>query len=872
MERLNKLKITLTENRIIAQNPTHINFKKYKNELNGITAQEYILNLAKDKDNICIEMGEEPRKYIMLKDNDILLSKYLRKNYNFFEIIHKYPHKVYFDIDLENPEEDWDTFYNRHIERVENDFPSCDMAISGCNKDGKKFSLHITLNNYMVYNEQGKQVLKDWVLTAIKGGFWFDKNPYGKTQKMKMVGQSKIPKGGKPIYIQEAFNYDDQKEKHIITHYFNEHPFDICSLVPPEKEEEEIKEEKTEPTLIKRQEVISLEVIPLEGATPCEVSEEIRECASLLTEEQLDERDTWMKIIYSLLSADIPHEFCKQLSAMSSKYDEAYYDETFADYTKKTTLGTFYYYCKIANPTEYYKIRAKYYAVNGGDNTDGDIAETFIRLYGQDYICGTYSYFFNGTIWRIDEGNNALFCAVNEDLPNYYREAITPSNLPLRSEEDNAIFKQTNKNIARIRSESGCKAVSKLVIMKLKRDYAKNPISMELNPYCFCFNDVCFDLRTGEKMIPEREDYMYLSTGYNYNKPTQEAIELVENLFTQIYPDKQLCDFYKLVLATGMVGQTLEKFIICSGGGGNGKSMLNEFFTNMLGNFGSGYAYEAPNGILLKTLPTKNAPEIASMRDKRFVLYREPDTDEADRATLKCSTIKELTGNQQINARMNHSNDNVCPIKGTHILECNEKPSMGGRKDNGIGRRLLEIEHTSRFTGDTDEVCEEEHIYKADTRLKENSFKQKYRTALFHIVMSSYVEFVKTGKSFEEIVPERVKEKTKSYLQDSDELYSFIVEKYDFIEDKTEVITLKEVFKVYKEFRLAERLSAREMRKITEKNFKETIKLNVNMKKIYKERLRGGWVKAKYNKAELTNVFVGLRRKEIFEEEEDDLN
>jgi phage/plasmid-associated DNA primase len=301
--------------------------------------------------------------------------------------------------------------------------------------------------------------------------------------------------------------------------------------------------------------------------------------------------------------------------------------------------------------------------------------------------------------------------------------------------------------------------------------------------------------------------------------------------------------------------------------------MLNEFFTNMLGNFGSGYAYEAPNGILLKTLPTKNAPEIASMRDKRFVLYREPDTGGEEKATLKCSTIKELTGNQQINARMNHSNDNVCPIKGTHILECNEKPDMNGRKDNGIGRRLLEIEHEARFTGDSDEVCEEEHIYKADTQLKENSFKEKYRTALFHIVLKAYVEFKQSGKSFEEIVPERVKEKTQSYLQDSDELYSFITEHYEFVEDKTDYVFTKDMFKVYKEFRLQGGLSVREKRKITEKAFKETLKTNINIKKIYKEKTQARWVKEKTGKNELRNVFLGLRLKMLEgSDSEEDLN
>jgi len=850
-----ELAIVNKTNWISAKNP--INFQDYKQK-GGLTAHQYILQQAQEHEGcVCVERhGKKGRVEMLFKVPSYLLTL-LEKNNNMFEIIHQYPYKVYFDIDLDNPTEDWDTFYNRHTEIVEEQFPSCDMAVSGCDKHGKKFSLHIVLNNYMVYDDEGKNVLKNFVGNAKNGGYAFDPAPYGKTQKFKMVGQSK--RGSE--FVQEPLNYTDQIEKHIITHYFADYPRDIRVLAPVE----EVKEEKTEPTPINSQVVISLD--------DDEVSAEIRECASILSVEYLDERSTWLKIIYSLLSADIPHSFCKELSAVSSKYDEAYYDETFADYTKQTSIGTFFHYCKISNPQEYYKIRAKYYAGSGGDRTDGDIAETFIRLYGQDYICGTYSYFFNGTIWRQDEGNNALFCAVNEDLPNYYREAITPTNLPLRTEKDTEIYKQTNKNIDRIRSEAGCKAISKLVIMKLKRDYAKNPISMELNPYCFCFNNVCFDLLTGDQMTPKREDYMYLSTGYDYTKPTDEGIALVEKLFTQIYPDPILRQFYKLVLATGMVGQTLEKFIICSGGGGNGKSMLNEFFTNMLGNFGSGYAYEAPNGILLRTLPTKNAPEIASMRDKRFVLYREPDTGGGEKATLKCSTIKELTGNQQINARMNHSNDNVCPIKGTHILECNEKPDMGGRKDNGIGRRLLEIEHEARFTGESDEVCEEEHIYKADTRLKENSFKQKYRTALFHIVMNAYVEFVNSGKSFEEVVPERVKEKTQSYLQDSDELYSFITEHYEFVEDKTEVITAKDMFVVYKEFRLQEGLNATQRRKLTEKAFKETLKTNINIKKIYKEKIQAGWVKEKYNKKSLSSAFIGLRRKMlVVEESDDDLN
>ena len=61
------------------------------------------------------------------------------------------------------------------------------------------------------------------------------------------------------------------------------------------------------------------------------------------------------------------------------------------------------------------------------------------------------------------------------------------------------------------------------------------------------------------------------------------------------------------------------------------------------------YGYVLPSNILLNTLKTGSNPELANCNFKRFVLVREPD----DNHKLNCATIKELTGGNKINARLN---------------------------------------------------------------------------------------------------------------------------------------------------------------------------------------------------------------------------
>ena len=66
----------------------------------------------------------------------------------------------------------------------------------------------------------------------------------------------------------------------------------------------------------------------------------------------------------------------------------------------------------------------------------------------------------------------------------------------------------------------------------------------------------------------------------------------------------------------------LEKFVIASGSGGNGKGVINELALDLFGQYG----YVLNNTVLLRPLGSGPNPEIANLHNKRFVISREPNS------------------------------------------------------------------------------------------------------------------------------------------------------------------------------------------------------------------------------------------------------
>ncbi len=155
-------------------------------------------------------------------------------NKGLYEVITKYPHKVYFDIDKQGQV---DVSYLQKVKAIiEKYFPSATFAISGSYKETKT-SFHIILTNYLIHNENERTYIKHLCKFLQKEDEAFDWKVYTTNRNMKCINQSKDD--GR---VQEIIENDDMKA-HMITCFLPEYP--IAFQLPPVEIEEHIKIEKS---------------------------------------------------------------------------------------------------------------------------------------------------------------------------------------------------------------------------------------------------------------------------------------------------------------------------------------------------------------------------------------------------------------------------------------------------------------------------------------------------------------------------------------------------------------------------------------------------------------------------------------------------
>jgi hypothetical protein len=143
----------------------------------------------------------------------------ITKNHGIYEVITHFPHKLYFDIDGKNDcTSTFENFTTESIELINQYFPDGDAAVSGSQSD-EKWSLHITLNNYVIHNEDEREAIKTIVRDVMKGAF--DWKVYTKNRNMKAINQSKDD--GR---VQQIISNANMKA-HLITCFINPYPHKI---------------------------------------------------------------------------------------------------------------------------------------------------------------------------------------------------------------------------------------------------------------------------------------------------------------------------------------------------------------------------------------------------------------------------------------------------------------------------------------------------------------------------------------------------------------------------------------------------------------------------------------------------------------------
>lgn len=206
------------------------------------------------------------------------------------------------------------------------------------------------------------------------------------------------------------------------------------------------------------------------------------------------------------------------------------------------------------------------------------------------------------------------------------------------------------------------------------------------------FNNGVYDLKKCQFRRGEPNDYVSMTTRYNYNHEysdkKQELIQFIED----ILPNSADREYFLLYLSHALYGNTLELFTILTGSTGrNGKSKVIELIQLTFGDY-----FEAVSSSLLtRPRPDDSQPDptLLNLRKKRIVMASEPEKG----CKLNTGFLKFITGRDMTSLRYCHGNDKIkFSPKFLVFLICNDIPDCDDI-DNAFSRRLRCINFPTEF-------------------------------------------------------------------------------------------------------------------------------------------------------------------------------
>ena len=488
--------------------------------------------------------------------------------------------------------------------------------------------------------------------------------------------------------------------------------------------------------------------------------------------------------------------------------------------------------------------------------TTGEISDYFKIKYTNFVYSNKQLYFYDSIYWKKDNDKHAylnnhidknvfidLFTQFQIYEKNMLQKMLKDDTIDSKSQNDK--LDVIRKTIISLRNFKSREPYIKDIICKITNEDLK----FDENPYLFAFTNKVYDLK--EMKFQEQSnplDYISMTCGYDYNDnyDLQNKTE-VKDLFKSIHKNKNIHNYHLTALATGLLGIPIEKFIVLTGTGGNGKSLIDDFMLETVGEFG----YLMPTILLTQPLKAGSNPELANCNKKRFIVAQE--AKESD--NIVSGNVKSLTGGTKINARMNYSNDCDTIIDATWFFECNKTPNF-----DTVGSAELRRLETIKFNSNFVDVS----IYDPNDNsmdgvmnpiYKTKEWKNNHRQGFFEFLLEFLPSFYLNGL----VSPPEVLEQNKLYLEKSDRIFSTINEFYEKTDDVKDVIKMKDIYASFTNSSYYSNLNKKDKREINYKSFQAKLESNIFLKKYIGVN--------NHNGAILTNHIVRQVECEIFDEE-----
>ena len=543
----------------------------------------------------------------------------------------------------------------------------------------------------------------------------------------------------------------------------------------------------------------------------------LKDLVDLIDMKYCDNRSDWLKILFAMKRCGFTEEEAREWSSQSERYTENGFDTAWAQYSAEEITagnGTIRYYANLSNSGEYWRLTKEPFPTAP---TEKDYSELFWELAGDCCIVSNNTmYLYYKNMWRIVDKNepHILRTMIGDTLRVHFQKIL------INVESNGIVTKisDTARYIAEMCKRNKLSNVTSFVMDKMYSEHCDTEDIFDNKPYIFAFKNKAFDLKTGLPYDIKKEDYITQNTGRDYLKPTDTQLATVAKVFHSIFPDPEVGKCYLSVLRLCLSGEHPEKLFIANGQGRNGKGLINELAFKLLGQ----YAYKMSIEVLTKEVKKTGAnPELANLHKMRMVVSSEPE----DGCKIQTGFAKELTGCAEIAARGLYCGVTTTILWMVLIIELNKKLLLSGRMDTSVLERIVDIPFESTFVSNPDDVDESRGIYQGNLEYKTEAWQIEHSCAFFHYILEN--------APAELYIPDRIKNLSKQYVLNSDEMYGWVMENYETA-DNTEFVKVKDVFDLYKASDLYSNLTKLEKRNLSKKAFSELISNHIVLKRQFR--------------------------------------
>lgn len=533
----------------------------------------------------------------------------------------------------------------------------------------------------------------------------------------------------------------------------------------------------------------------------------------------------WISVLIVLKNIDCPIKLVLNFSRKSKHYQNDDYIEKIYEKLEKRdspTIGSLFYYLNQSIGKNRYdaiikKIK-KELIKDGSSSDDKKITDyhafsIFQDLYKDKVFCNEDNEIFicnKYGIWQNIKSKNKRFHMIIKEFDTYLSlNGYDYSLLEYRKRQE--------------------------FINEIQIHLQKSEIELNKNKHLFPFTNGVYDFNTMEFRVALPEELITETCGYDYIY--QSSIKANE-FITDMIPNAENREYLLKVISSHLVDihKREEFFCLYNKCGNNGKSTLIKILLKVFGDFG----YSCKSDILVDSKSNGEcaSPVIFGMKNKRFITYQEINKN----VKLNTTMIKTLTGGDVINARQLYKGVDQFEINGMHMLSCQQPPAFD-IIDGAIIRRNRLIEMEVEFV---------EKVTKHHHRKVKDILPQELVYSMFQLLIEHHIEIMK-GIQY---CPEKVQEATQRYFEKTNLIKNFCIDY--IIKDVDGSTTRKELLNL---------INQKDIEIEYEFKGQKSMKILDEIMDILNERFIA---QKKVNGIKKTNVLIGYKLKNIFDDYVDD--